>query len=419
MPAQSAAAPPPWSRFIIDHNPFFLLSAICMMVGCHALSMALYTPAGDTSKLLVLVAVINIYEVALIALGITLLRRAGAVQRDAHTLLALEAFFLTDLTFVNGVISTIDARWGWGLSAVLMALALVKVMVIARALQFPRSSRILILVLIQMAVLLLVPTVFKQVAMRHKGGFLPELAVYFAWWVAGLVPVLATALLWPPPAAEDPQRHKSGTALAGVYLAVPFISILVHVYSAGWVYNFYLKPAEVSPLLLGIAVCASLLRHRIGAAAVIKWQTVLIVGALLFSLHYRNSMVFNVGDYHFNPLRLTAIGSFCVVLHILWLYRRTYAVAAAGLGIAGVLLWPSLPGIYAMLQRAVPSAANALKRLIPKTAGQWGVTAIVAAFVLLAVGALFSLRRRPLDPAPEPHAEPPAPEGPPEVKSCD
>jgi hypothetical protein len=139
-----------WVRLIIDHDPFFLLSAICMMAGCHALSLALYTPAGDVGKLLFLLAVINVYEAALIGLGLLLIRRRGMVRRDAHTLLALEAFFLTDLTFISGVIVTVNAAWGWGVIAALFALAIVKVTIIARTLRLPRINRIAAMILIQL-----------------------------------------------------------------------------------------------------------------------------------------------------------------------------------------------------------------------------------------------------------------------------
>jgi hypothetical protein len=41
----------------------------------------------------------------------------------------------------------------------------------------------------------------------------------------------------------------------------------------------------------------------------------------------------------------------------------------------------------------VKTSGRTLDKLIPKTLSGWGVIAIVAAFVLLFVGAMFSLRR--------------------------
>src|SRR5882672_1850824 len=97
--------------FIIDHNPCYLLSGLFMLIGCWLLNFALYTKAGDIGKLLLLLLIINVYELLLITLGLTLIKRI-AFKDDGRILLALEALFLIDITFTAGVLSTIDLHIG-------------------------------------------------------------------------------------------------------------------------------------------------------------------------------------------------------------------------------------------------------------------------------------------------------------------
>src|SRR4051812_32553066 len=113
MQSDSYLAPPRnnFLRFIIDHNPCYLLSGAFMLLGCWLLNFALYTKAGDLKNLILLLLIINIYEVCLIALGLVLIRK-DMFKRDGRILLALEALFLVDVTFINGIISTIDFRIG-------------------------------------------------------------------------------------------------------------------------------------------------------------------------------------------------------------------------------------------------------------------------------------------------------------------
>ena len=413
MEHQGTNSIPRWVRLVIDHNPFFLLSAICMMFGCTVLNIALYTPAGDIRNLLILLGVVNIYEAALIGLGAILLRRNDAERRDARTLMGLEALFLADTTFVAGVISTIDARWGWMLDGVLLVLSLVKVVIVARALHLPRANRIVLLVALQLLVILLTPTVFKQIAMRHR-GFLPETVIFLAWWVAGLMPVIAAALLWPGRTANSATPVKASLVLAGIYLIVPFLSVLMHVCGAGWVYNFYLASPEISPVLLGVAVALSALHAHRPHLQVVNWQVGLIVAAILCALYgdvtpgkgsVRTSISFEFLGLHVTAVRMTLVGASLTVLHLIWLRRRLYALVAGGACIVGAALWPNLPVIWAQAMNILRYVGNLLARLIPTTAAQWGATSVVAAFVLLGIGAVYSLRRPPTLPAPEPEPD--------------
>src|SRR3954467_2172036 len=96
------------SRLIEDYNPFYLLSAACMLFGVFALNDSLdWSPIG-LRKLLTMIVTLNVYEIVVIGLAIFLLKRN--IRRDALLLLIVEAFFLADVGFLNAEIFATDAR---------------------------------------------------------------------------------------------------------------------------------------------------------------------------------------------------------------------------------------------------------------------------------------------------------------------
>src|SRR5207253_1919574 len=119
--------------FLVHHNPFYLLSALSMVAGCYALNTGLAPRVGDTGKLLVLLGTLNLYEAAVIALGLYLIHGRG-ILRDGRTLLLIEAPFLVDLAFLNAEMGSGSFAAGAAVNALVLGLALVKVAVVLRAL---------------------------------------------------------------------------------------------------------------------------------------------------------------------------------------------------------------------------------------------------------------------------------------------
>src|SRR5262245_55774777 len=182
MTPATATSPRAWMASIIDHNPCYILSGLCMLFGCYLLNAALYTPAGDIRKLLTLLAVLNIYELLLVGLGLLLIQR-DVLRRDAWIVLGLEALFVCDITFTSGIIATINSRWGLAIAIGLIALTAIKTGILFRALRAPFPIRCLLFVLLQITLLHLTPVYFRHVsAPRH--GRLPETIVYAFWWAA-------------------------------------------------------------------------------------------------------------------------------------------------------------------------------------------------------------------------------------------
>src|SRR5438132_2125711 len=68
-------------RILVEYNPFYLLSAMCMLAGVFALNNSLdYSPL-PLPNLITLIVTLNCYEAMLIGLAVFLLRRG--IRRDA------------------------------------------------------------------------------------------------------------------------------------------------------------------------------------------------------------------------------------------------------------------------------------------------------------------------------------------------
>src|SRR5688500_12892121 len=130
VPKDSALARPaprsPVFRFLSRHNPFYLMSALCMLGGCLALTNSLSFSPIRTGRLLGLILTLSVYEALLLLLGLFLLVRRRQV-RDGMMLLLLEATFLVDAAFLNIEIFAVNFRAGLIVNVVLFALAVAKV----------------------------------------------------------------------------------------------------------------------------------------------------------------------------------------------------------------------------------------------------------------------------------------------------
>src|SRR3954469_24792644 len=115
----------PLYRVLVEYNPFYLISAMCMLFSIFALNNSLTWSPITHHNLLALIVTLNVYEAILVALAVFLLARG--VLRDAMWLLLLEAFFLADVGFLNMEIFAVAWRLGLAVNLVVIALTIVKV----------------------------------------------------------------------------------------------------------------------------------------------------------------------------------------------------------------------------------------------------------------------------------------------------
>src|SRR5262245_20182145 len=120
-------------EFLRKHNPFYLLSALSMLVGCYTLSQALRLETGHSWKLLVLLGTLHVYELLLIGLALFLIERRR-LPRDGGILLRLAVLFLADATLLNAETFAVDVTLGALANLAFLVLAALKLGLVVRTL---------------------------------------------------------------------------------------------------------------------------------------------------------------------------------------------------------------------------------------------------------------------------------------------
>ena len=106
-------------------NPFYLLSACCMLLGCYLVTVALHPSPEHLDRLLLVLGTLNLYEFMLIGLGILLFRTRPAL-RDWQTLLLVEILFLVDGAYLNAQSVAADPVMGGMVSGLILLFGLAK-----------------------------------------------------------------------------------------------------------------------------------------------------------------------------------------------------------------------------------------------------------------------------------------------------
>ncbi len=386
--------------FFVHHNPFYLLSALCMVAGCYALNSDLGTRTGEWPKLLALIGTLNVYELILIALGIYLIRRRGVI-RDGRTLLLLEAPLLVDLAFLNAEVASLSFRIGLIINLALLALALAKIAIIVRGLSGRWMNRGAVFILLQLGMLFLLPSVFKH--LEH--GMSPTAdQFYAAWWAAGML-LVAGHLLSRRSDRLPMTESRVWTTMRRVYSTLPFLAILAHLGMLHWVYGVRFYCSDVAPVLLGLTVVLALVRplHPERRA----WINLIRVGMLCAAI---GTSLWDPAPLHVSltsrfgltPIALTTAAAYLVFIYC---YLRPYTAFFVFVGAlsAGLYLFgPTVQAIVDFISAIRTRLVLFVERMMPRTAAQWGILAMGSAFAFLGLGAAVSLRKPPAVDPPTP-----------------
>ena len=390
-------------RFLFRHNPFYLLSAMCMLAGCLSLTNSLSWTSIGLGRLLALVVTLNVYEALLLGLGLFLLARRGVV-RDGIVLLFLEAMFLVDAAFLNVEVFAVDVQVGLVTNAAVYLLALAKLFIVFRALGL-RLDRTFGFVLLQVTMLFLLPGTFAVLS-RDGDGSLPPRAVYAAWWAVAALGAASVLMVRPRDENDhhlmSPSHHRAGTIIRRTFVVLPFVSLLTHLVVLHWVYDARLFAAYVSPVLLAFAAVlgAALPAKLPKRAELALLRAGLPVVALLMSADAPSALVlapFDPFGRDVTPMFLAVCGAYAVYVY-LYLSRFAPPLLAAGTLAAGLYLFGPAPAQVATgTKQGADLGYSLVRRLVPSTTAGWGVTAVCAAFAFLGIGAAISLRKPPGD----------------------
>lgn len=367
---------------VLRSNPYFLFSAVFMLFGSLVVTNSMSWSPQRLSRILTLTATINLYELLLVGLAVLLWRRPKS-RRDASILLIIEAFFLVDVTFLNAELFAIDRWVGLAANVIVFALAVGKLTLIFRGIGIRPSPAAIGMIGVQLLALFALPGALKFYA-THRGGTLPALAMLGVWWTLFAIGVAGVQLF------RNRQRTDvlTGAApwFAPLLVITSGVSLLAHAGTSQWIYDLHFWGADLAPML-ALAAFAACTVPTLRPAGVI-----VALAAVFASQSHNNSLLIPLIG---SPLHLTV----AVVYGVLaWTIFRAYfaPLLAAGASVALVAIFgPSVETMRGWIAWWVGKGDDLFDALWPKTQTAWGVLSIVTSFILLAIGALVSLRRPP------------------------
>jgi hypothetical protein len=398
MDAPAEPKPSRWS-WVIDRNPLFLISGVFMLGGCFLVSGVIhgYDPAevGDGPVLLMLVAllaVLNVYEFAVIWLGL-ILSRSQKLVRDTRHLLGLALLLIVDASFVYNETSIFKPEIGAAIATVAAGLALVKAWWITRSLGIRPTRLAAAAVSICLILMYAMPVAVRLMA---HDGFLSQPFAMVVWCCLGAaVALYALPLQWIRfTDSDNPDHAQLQRLVAGGLILMPLVSLIGHATALLWVYENTFELSMLSPLLLGLAAVILRQQHRLGGpAASAKAAAIVVACAIVPSLMTSEQLTIGSWAYSwlaFSPLRGILLVAPAILFWGWWINGRQTL---------GAFLVP-LPVIAAALGHT-PAAMvrharwliEAIAELLPRTQLQWGALAITLAFVCLGLGGLVSWRR--------------------------
>ncbi|OGV61149.1 MAG: hypothetical protein A2498_12805 [Lentisphaerae bacterium RIFOXYC12_FULL_60_16] len=374
-------------------NPFYLLSACCMLLGCYLVTVALHPSPEHLDRLLLVLGTLNLYEFMLIGLGILLFRTRPAL-RDWQTLLLVEILFLVDGAYLNAQSVAADPVMGGMVSGLILLFGLAKTALILYFLKLRWTWRWLGSVAATLTFLFLTPGVFAWLLMHRYSadGGLPPVALYAAWWVfAAIISLLPVASDSPTAAGYD----RTGSAqmrIKAALLLFPLCSVFIHLLLAFPLFDRPFQVCALSPVIVGYGFFYLRWERKLPGEARSP-KTVLLVGmaAILLSLWVPKVLVFPVGRLPvlIAPFRLTLLAVAVLYALAAWQYRR-WVHGVCSLGCIVALSAGHTPGAAL---RTIERLARRTRTLLPEGALEWGWCAIIVAFLLLVAGWWFSLRK--------------------------
>lgn len=361
---------------VLGHNPFYPASAVCMMIGCFVLSRSIDVHAGGVWKLTTLIGVLNVYEVLLIAIGLWLIRRCDLIF-DGRLLLVVESFFMLDAAGLNAELFGADALLGGIVNAALLALAAVKLAIVARLLNLRVPIGHVVMTGLGLVTLFALPGLWAL----EPANVLNHATIYAgAWWIGVLMMLhgLVRRQTSPMPALHE--------FLTRMFSGALYVWLIVHLLTQAWVYHVPIDGYLLSPLVLGAGL--SMRRLMIG----LGWRTELVlpVIAIWLAMDQPRNLMGDVGGVAMSPLRLTlwaAAGAYALGA-VRW-RSRVFATAAIT-ALMGVGMGPDVEAMRHRIREFVGWVHDHL----PRTATAWGVISVAGAFVLLGLGTLTSLLGR-------------------------
>jgi hypothetical protein len=382
---------------VIDHNPFFLISGLLMLVGCFTINGAAHGDPSAIWPIAGLILLFNLYEALLIGLAVYL-SGPRKLYRDAACLILLEALLLCDVSLAYSELMMKSLPMGIIFNATAVALVGLKIHLIGRALGLRLTKTGWAGLMAVFILMFGLPGLFRELT---RLDLLEPNHFYAAWWAVGLAAVL-TAVSRPwftSRRSHDPAKRKLILWTKRCLIALPLASLALHLRAAHYIDDepFYLF--NLSPMILGVTAAWVHLRARSHRVSDVAAVTLFAGGvAVALSTSFPNSVIWSVfpdGSMPISPLRLTLIATAALGVYA-WCRRGVWVclpaalslLFAAGLGHRVSVIEQSLNTLWRKI-------SGVLSMFIPDTALGWGYVAVAFSFLFLALGAVASMIRHP------------------------
>lgn len=399
----------PWWWWIVDRNPMFLVSGVCMLAGCFLVSRHIHElgpkQVGGEGVvvwlLIALLAVLNVYEFAVIGLGLVL-SKTKTLVRDTRHLLGLALLLVVDAGFVYTEIGIAQPGVGAAIAAVATVLAYGKAWLVLRSLGLWPTRSAAAVTAVSLGAMYALPVLVRVVA---SDGFVTEMQAFAVWAGVGLLTALyGLPLRWMRYAVRGSFDYRLLQRLViGGLIVLPLVSLVGHASALLWVYDNTFHPAMLSPILLGLSAVVLRNRERLGGLTpAAKGAGLIITSAVVASLLPSRDLLLESEIYSwlaFTPLRGVLVLASAVLVWVWWLHepnRRQPRVR----GLVGALV-PLAAGALGHTPAAMLSHVEWLyvwaRDNGPRTKLEWGVSAIGLAFACLLIGGGLSWWRHTRD----------------------
>ncbi len=396
LPAEYRHGPLDW---LVDHNPCYLVSGVCLLLGCYLINAAVHARPDEILPLLMLIAVVNLYELLIIGLGL-LLYRVRRLRRDAVFLLVLEVVLLVDAALLYNELFIMDGATGVAVCLLALLAAAGKAVWVLHGLRARLSTWAAIVLGIDVAVIYLLPGLLRTLKYH---GTIDDGVFFLLWWGAGVLLALHVLPRW--------WTDRLPRAVGVAAVALPMVAVIGRLAASQYVYDRPLFGAYLAPLLLGAGVLWSL---RFGAnqtPAVQRRGVVVCVAAAVAACVGSPGVGYDIGVM-VSSLRVTLLLAAMILGEAWWRLGGAMLVsnAAATLLLAvagdspeamrGNVLWLWHWTHNALAEPAATTREQAatwwttlrdlLAMAVPRGMLQWGAAVVALAFLLLTVGAVVS-----------------------------
>src|SRR5579859_1007974 len=157
-----------WARRLLDCNPFYLVSAACLLYGSYLFTVDPAYRGAELGPITTIFSSLQLYEILLVATAIMLARRQ--IWYDSTLLVAVESTFV----LIPFILVTLAAFLGntvtWTVCGIGAAMAIIRFGSLKRfipSLNMPRS--LLVIGAMVLATNLILPFLFRSIHSAHVG----------------------------------------------------------------------------------------------------------------------------------------------------------------------------------------------------------------------------------------------------------